>query len=546
MNGTLRLDAESVSDTLAILGAVAQGAQLIGQLRIVKAGNSFIAAAKTGDEAALKAAVEALEAARKAGEILHATSTVTNVGGLIWGDLVSIDRLVQLQRDEIDGKITHAEARRQRADMFASAVTSHGIMLAGMLRPRGAEKASGMENPPPERVAPEATRKSTQPETMPESELADRAAEGTVPKVQGQSSTESKPNGVRTRFRTPDNLHEIFILNDGTIYRCSLTCAQLRTWYDVYLKSQPEGTRRQEAAQLDSRLQALEARAAGGEKTPALEEAIGNLDRTLRDFIAPDLTAELQRGAESRKFVKSGEKFLTPDQIRNMLRFFTVDEIQALTGPDGLSSAEAIRRFATDLVNLQRFTSKADAAALKSLLNTVVTGGTQRTAAVDFIARVARISKVEGVKFDFTELYAAFQRGDAILDHGPLQTGRFLNDMVGGVRSVLGEGRLDVGTGAGRMPASLMSAPVLDFVIIETNGTFQLVLGLEHSGLSGGRASVFAAGRIRFNRQGIVTEVDNISGHYLPSAENLDRAVKFMYDRNILSPQRPVKVTYVK
>ena len=96
------------------------------------------------------------------------------------------------------------------------------------------------------------------------------------------------------------------------------------------------------------------------------------------------------------------------------------------------------------------------------------------------------------------------------------------------------------------MPRSLLTNPVLDFVIIETDGTFRLVLGKEHSGLSGGRASVFAAGQIRFNRDGVVTEVTNGSGHYLPSDANLNRAVQFMYDRNILSMRRRVSVVVIK
>ena len=131
-NGTLRLDESAVSDTLAILGAVAQGAQLIGKLRIVRAGDAFVGALQAGDEAALKGAVEAFEAARKAGKVLSVTSTVINAGGVIWGDLVMIQQIVKLLQDEIDGKITHAEARRRTASMFASAVTNHGVMLAAL------------------------------------------------------------------------------------------------------------------------------------------------------------------------------------------------------------------------------------------------------------------------------------------------------------------------------------------------------------------------------------------------------------------------------
>jgi hypothetical protein len=432
----------------------------------------------------------------------------------------------------------------------------------------------------------------TEPDTIPGSELERRATEAPAPKTQG-GQTELPPDGVRARFSTPDNQHTVFILNDGTIFRCSLTCAQLRTWYDSYLKSQPEGARRQRATELDGLLQGLEARAVAGENTPALNEAIGKLDVAAREFIAPDLAADLQRGSEGRKLVKPGEKFLDENEVRNLLKFFNIDEIQALTGPDALLSAEAIRRFArrpekflsqikelttrfgrpmdqiarafenlgkarTDetavMSVLNGFTSEADTATLGSLLDSMGAGGAHGTEAAEFVGRVARIRGVEGVKIDLTELHAAFLNGDAILDKGPLQRGMFLNDMAAvKERAVLGEGRLDVGTGE-NLPKSLLDLQALDFVIIETDGTFQLVLGLEHTGLSGGRASVFAAGRLRFNKQGIVTYIDNLSGHYLPSRANLDRAVKFMYERNILSTQRldkngnpvVVKVQYVE
>jgi hypothetical protein len=355
VTGTLRLDSESVSDTLAILGAVAQGAQLIGRLRIARAGNSFVAAARTTDQVAIEGAVASLEAARRAGRILDATSTVTNVGGLLWGDAVAIRRLAQVQQDELDGLITHAAASRQRAEMLASAVTNHGIMLAGMLRPRGADQTTGVEPPPAApsepptttpreappaapREAPPAARETQSPqsappsresETLPETELERRASERqtTTP---GAEPAQPRSDGVRIRFRSRDGLHEIFILNDGRIFRCSLTCAQLRTWYDSYLKSQPEGTRRQTSTQLDETLQALETRAADGESTPELNQAIANLDSQIREFIAPDVARELQLSFRSRDLIEPGETLLTPAQTHNLLRVFSLDSLQQL------------------------------------------------------------------------------------------------------------------------------------------------------------------------------------------------------------------------
>lgn len=365
LNNTLRLDAESVSDTLAILGAIAQGAQLIGRLRVHRAGQSFIATVRTGDEAAIQTAVRTLETARRTGRVLDVTSLITNVGGLVWGDLVTLDRLAQIQQDELDGRITHAAARRQRAEMLAAAVRDHGIMLAGMLRPQQADRVSGVEPPPRESTPPTSERSSPaegtpprQTETIPEPELERRAQQAAVPRANGQP-VETRPEGVRSRFRTPDNLHEIFILNDGRIFRCSLTCAQLRTWYNSYFTAQPEGTRRQEATQLDGELQSLERRAAAGENTEALRNEIAALDVHMREFIAPDLGRELQSKFASH--LRPGEPLLTDAQMRTLLRVMNVDAIQAI--PDVAS----VRQLANLWSEVLSTASSADIARIRSL-----------------------------------------------------------------------------------------------------------------------------------------------------------------------------------
>jgi hypothetical protein len=371
--GNLRLDAESVSDTMAILGAVAQGAQLVGRLRIARAGQSFIAAARTGEEGALRTAVAALETARAAGRILDATAMVTNIGGLIWGDLVTLNRLAQLQQDEMDGTVTHSAARRQRAEMLAGAIRDHGVMLAGMLRPHGADRASGSSEATPHPDAPvsDTVGRGQSPErlneTIQEPELERRATEATHGAT-GDQHTAPPPEGVRARFRTPDLLHDIFILNDGRIFRCSLSCTQLRGWYDPYLRQQPEGSSRHTAAtELDAALQALETRAAGGENTPALNEAIGALDVRMREFIAPDLAADLQRGAETRRLVGRGENFLTLEQTRSLLRILNIDEIHALVGEGGARSAAEVRQMADLWGEVINRATPADVVRLREL-----------------------------------------------------------------------------------------------------------------------------------------------------------------------------------
>lgn len=368
-NGNLRLDAESVSDTIAVLGAMAQGAQLVGKLRVVRAGRSFLAAERAGEQGALETALRALETARAAGKVLDATAAVTNAGGLIWGDLVMLDQLARIQQDEMDGRVTHSEARRKRAEMLAGAIRDHGIMLAGALRPQTANRASGVETtvrPSAPEAPPGAAKGSRSAETIEEPELERRAAEG-APAGTGKQKAQPAEDAVRVRFRTPDGLHDIFVLNDGRIFRCSLTCAQLRAWYEPYLTRQPEGTRRQAATELENSLKGLEDRARNGENTPALNEAIGRLDVNMREFIAPDLAGQLQRGAESQRMTRPGESFLSIEQTRNLIRVLNVDEVLALVEKGGARSAAEVRQMADLWGEVLSHTPSADVVRLRSM-----------------------------------------------------------------------------------------------------------------------------------------------------------------------------------
>jgi hypothetical protein len=537
LNHSLRLDAEAVSDTLAILGAVAQGAQLVGNLRIATKGDAFIGALRSTEQGALEAAAAELQAALKLGKVVSVTSTVVNAGGLIWGDLVMVKRFSDIQAAEMNGKISHSEAARQRADMLANAIIQHGVMLHGMLQPEGADSAGGeppkTDTPGKSVDGPKQIDPAKAPETIPESELEQRAA--TPAKTGPDNQPTPKKDNVRARFRTPDNLHDIFILDDGRIFRCSLLCSQLKDWYDPYLKRQPEGSRRERATDLAGQLDALDARAKAGEQSAALNDAIGKLDVAMREFIAPDLARELQHAAESRKGVKPGETYLTEGQVRGLLKFFNLDEIVKFTGPDGMPSAKQVRDMAELLGGLDKFLTPADREALRPLLATIVEGGEGAAHTIDFLGKVSRIHEIEGVKLDLADLSAAFERGDAILDHGPLQPGKFLSERG---PYELESGRLKLDGKEGNMPKGLLNLAAregaIDFVIFEKGGSSQLVLGWEHTGLSGGRASVFGAGRLIIDRRGFVIRVDRKSGHYRPSEANLQRAVKFLIDKGIL------------
>ena len=412
LNHSLRLDAQSVSDTLAILGAVAQGAHLIGTLRIAKSGNAFVGALRSTEESVIKKAAEELAGAMKVGNALGVTSTIVNVGGMIWGDLVMIKQFSDLQAAEMNGTMTHSEATRQRATMLSSAILSHGVMLHGMLKPQGADRAGveptkteppagGNAVPKVEEGAGQSTgapKKTGPPETIRETELEQRSNAPATVAPEGQPTV--KKDNVRTRFRTPDNLHDIFVLEDGRIFRCSLLCSQLRDWYNPYLKQQPDGTRRQRASELSAQLEALEARTKSGEKSPELDKAIGTLDVAMREFIAPELARELQQNFQSRPGAKPGDTYLSEDQTRGLLKFFNLDEIARFTGPDGLPSAKAVQDLAALLATLDKVLTTADRGALAPLLNKIVEGGPGAQQSINFLGRVARIREVSGVSFD--------------------------------------------------------------------------------------------------------------------------------------------------
>lgn len=124
----------------------------------------------------------------------------------------------------------------------------------------------------------------------------------------------------------------------------------------------------------------------------------------------------------------------------------------------------------------------------------------------------------------------------------------YLEDVFGPYELVDGQLRFNTKGEKGHIPKNLTKRKagfggLIDFVILESNGTYRLVLGRNHSGLSGGRAYVHGAGEILVNGDGFVIELINGSGHYLPSEDSLRNAIRLLTERGILSPSRPIKIT---
>lgn len=341
LNGTLRMDAEFISDALAVLGAAAQGAQFVGKLRVVRSGNAFVAAAKEADLSALVKAAEAFEAARKTGETLNALNTLVSMGGLMWGNLMALQQLAELSDQELAG-MSHSEARRRRAEILLGALRDNSIMFVGIARAqkeiRESERKASEGRPAAEEGA--APKKEEEGQRIPESELKGRAAES-------EPSARPARDRVRARFPTPDGLHEIFILEDGRIFRCSSSCAEMRTWYDAFLQNQSDDARKALAKSLDAELKLLEDSTRAGENTKEVNDAIAALDVRMRDFIAPDLAKELTASAISSGMKMAGlTEVLTEAQTRRLLTFLDINTIRSLVGPGGLKDAQALKRFA--------------------------------------------------------------------------------------------------------------------------------------------------------------------------------------------------------
>lgn len=71
----------------------------------------------------------------------------------------------------------------------------------------------------------------------------------------------------------------------------------------------------------------------------------------------------------------------------------------------------------------------------------------------------------------------------------------------------------------------------------EKGGAGTLILGRNHSGLSGGRPFVYAGGEMVFSPTGELLQMTRMSGHYRPAVKNLERAREYLRERGLLSPR---------
>lgn len=320
-NGTLRFDESTVGDIIGVLSAVFAGASFIGKLTVVRTSESFL----------LKSLVAAGRAAEAGNKLL-------NYGGMIWGSLKDLNDIMADNQAELEGRITHAEARRNRAMKIASAVQT-GALVFGSLKPEQVGKGDHELAPPNERPGPPDKESARPDRAVPEKE-APPAKPGTD--VKPDQPNDRKPadgvhdpndpaarSGVHEnvdphvekdlpRVATFDGLHTLTVLEDGRIIRCSANCGELRNQYREFLEAAMKDPERQKVAQdLDARLKAIEEGAnskSRSDRNAAARDA-AKLEPELRNLAAKDLAAE--SGASVKDIQKLSSNY-SPDDIRSV------------------------------------------------------------------------------------------------------------------------------------------------------------------------------------------------------------------------------------
>ncbi|HWM92809.1 MAG TPA: DUF4157 domain-containing protein [Thermoanaerobaculia bacterium] len=366
-SGNLRLDEESVGDVFGVLGAIGMAASQVGKLatlKFVRSSKVFVIAAGTADDAKL------LEFAEKLGQklanpIAKATELIGQAG-MMWGAVSIFGQLMQIQQDELKGEVGPAEARRRRFQILLGAIRDNAVPLYIL---RGTAAKGG--------ALPDAPAK-TPPKTPPAGGTPDapHAAPGDAPHsapdtgmVKPDASDPSRvtpdhPQAVKlgegltgkekvsAHVLTPDGLHDVAVLEDGRIIRCSKVCAEILAHYEDFLKEESDPKRVEKAAAYKKKLETLKAEAAAAQdkaQHKKIAEEAAAVDAELRQFSAERLAKEL--GVKSSA-TETLLKMVNPEQVRALRGLLGDDLFRYLAGRKDpntiLKAAEAVLTAPTD------------------------------------------------------------------------------------------------------------------------------------------------------------------------------------------------------
>jgi hypothetical protein len=121
-----------VSDALGLLGGLGAAGQLAGGLRVQKFEKMFAVTQEgRATETQIAKATEALKGAQTLAKGVAIANEVINYGGLLWGNVEFIDKMMSINAQESSGAMTHAAARRARASAISSAVQNNALFVAG-------------------------------------------------------------------------------------------------------------------------------------------------------------------------------------------------------------------------------------------------------------------------------------------------------------------------------------------------------------------------------------------------------------------------------
>ena len=143
----LSLDSpDTVSDILAVVGGLAAGGGVLANLHLEQVGKAFTVLEEGAVSASkLESAAAVLQKAETLVANVETANEIIGYAGVIWGNLQFADQMLSIAAQENDPNsgMTHAAARRARADAFNAAIQNNGLFLAGNLLKYHAEAKAG-------------------------------------------------------------------------------------------------------------------------------------------------------------------------------------------------------------------------------------------------------------------------------------------------------------------------------------------------------------------------------------------------------------------
>lgn len=123
-NHTFDWDMNAIMDMVNILGAVAGGVSRFAGGRLIRAQRMFALVEGDADMAAWVTRLDRMA------RVARITDTALNYTGYFLGTMETVNNYLEIQREELAGNITHAEARRRRAQLMARAIQDQIMQFA--------------------------------------------------------------------------------------------------------------------------------------------------------------------------------------------------------------------------------------------------------------------------------------------------------------------------------------------------------------------------------------------------------------------------------